>query len=347
MSFIRWTGLILGIVAFIYTFQRFRSARIRRFDFVIGMLFAFALIVITINPDSINVLRDMLSLQSAQYGRLIALTIASNLLLWLLLFYTRFRWTDHTDQFDMLVRQLGLTSFESHYPEIKTLAPIVVIIPAYNEEENIGPVLKDIPKTLFKKKIQTLVIDDGSKDNTLDAAREGGALAVKSPINRGQGGALKIGFDIAKQYGAEIVVTMDADGQHIAGDIKGLIKPVIDDEYDFVIGSRILGEREKDSHIRKAGIHTFNSIIRLLSSVKVTDCSNGFRAFNVDALSRVLLRQDQFVAPELIIDAVKKGIRIGEAPVTVKRRLSGESKKGRDLTYAFYFARTVIKTWWR
>jgi hypothetical protein len=140
---------------------------------------------------------------------------------------------------------------------------------------------------------------------------------------------------------------MDADGQHIPLEIPDLVAPVFNDEVDFVIGSRVLGKREKDSFIRYIGIHVFNMLIRLLTHVKVTDCSNGFRAFRTSELARVLLRQDQFHTSELIIDAAKKRIRIGEVPVTVKRRLSGESKKGKNWRYGLSFFRTVLRTWWR
>ena len=146
---------------------------------------------------------------------------------------------------------------------------------------------------------------------------------------------------------SEVVVTMDADGQHLPSEIPGLVAPVFNDEFDIVIGSRLLGTREKDSFIRYIGIHVFNMLIRLLTHVKVTDCSSGFRAFRTSELARVLLRQDQFHTSELIIDAAKKRIRIGEVPVTVKRRLSGESKKGKNWRYGLSFFRTVFKTWWR
>ena len=88
-------------------------------------------------------------------------------------------------------------------------------------------------------------------------------------------------------------------------------------------------------------------IINFFGGTRITDCSNGFRAFRIDSLKRVLLLQDQFHTAELILDAAKKGIRIGEVPVTVKRRLSGESKKGRNLAYGYNFAKTIFKTWWR
>jgi hypothetical protein len=347
MSALRWLGLIVGLATTLYVFQLFRHARCRKSNFLLGMLFGLGLLAASVNPKSVNLLRDMLALESAQLGRLIALLIVSNVLVWLLLLYSRFRIEERAHQFDRLVRQLGVSEFERLYPQFKSFPSIAVVIPAYNEEENIGHVLGSAPKEIMGKELSVVVIDDGSSDRTFEVAREAGALAVRSPINRGGGAALRMGFDIARKHGAEIVVTMDADGQHLPSEIERLLTPILSDEMDFVIGSRLLGQREKDSFVRLAGIHVFNTVIRLLTPVKITDCSNGFRAFRTSELTRVLLRQDQFHTSELIIDAAKKGIRIGEAPITVKRRLSGESKKGKNWTYGLAFARTVFKTWWR
>jgi len=347
MTTIRWLGIMVGVLGFLYIFNRFRHGRARRIDFFWSMVISFGLITVSVYPHSVGLLRDMLLLEEAQFSRLIAIIIVSNIVLWVFFFYAQFRWTKYVDQFDQLIRQLGVAEFARQYPEIKSLAPVLVVIPAYNEANNLGLVLKSMPSQVLGTELTTLVVDDGSQDNTLEVARSEGALAVRSPINRGGGAALRMGFDIARQYGSDIVVTMDADGQHLPSEIPDLVTPVLNDEVDFVIGSRVLGKREKDSIIRYIGIHVFNMLIRLLTHVKVTDCSNGFRAFRTSELARVLLRQDQFHTSELIIDAAKKRIRIGEVPVTVKRRLSGESKKGKNWRYGLSFFRTVFKTWWR
>ena len=347
MTTLRWFGILVGLSVFIFIFNRFRVGRVRRIDFFWVTSFSVGIIVVSAFPNSVNLLRKMLALAPSQFSRLIAICIISNVLLWLLLFYTRVRSTQYIDQFDRLVRQLGASEFERLHGSQTPFPPVVVVIPAYNEEENIGTVLSEMPKTVCGKPISVIVIDDGSTDQTADVVHEAGFPAVQSPIKRGGGAALRMGFDIARQHGAEIVVTMDADGQHLPSEIERLVTPIVADENDFVIGSRILGEREKDSTTRYIGIHVFNTLIRLLTPIKITDCSNGFRAFRVTELSRVLLRQDQFHTSELIIDAAKKGIRIGEAPVTVKRRLSGRSKKGKNWSYGLEFARTIFKTWWR
>jgi glycosyltransferase involved in cell wall biosynthesis len=140
---------------------------------------------------------------------------------------------------------------------------------------------------------------------------------------------------------------MDGDGQHLPEEIERLVKPILKNEADIVIGSRVLGQREKDSSIRWIGIRVFNFIINMLTGARITDCTNGFRAFRVSALEKIVLHQEQFHTAELIIDAARKGIRIDEVPVTVLRRHYGESKKGRNIAYGLNFYKTILKTWLR
>jgi hypothetical protein len=347
MSILRWVGLLVGIGVLVAAFGRFRGARTSRVDFGLRLLVASGLILVSVFPASVDLLRDMLMLEREQFSRLIAVLIASNLVLWLALISSRSRWSRQADQFDRLVRSLGVAEFRRLHPGQETLPPVVVVIPAFDEAENIGAVLEAMPEQVCGMPLTALVVDDGSDDGTAEVARSARALVARSPVRRGGGAALRLGFDIAMEYGARFVVTMDADGQHLPGEIEDVIRPIVESEFDFVIGSRILGRHEGENRLRHAGIHVFNAVIRLLTPVKVTDCSNGFRALRTSELSRVLLRQDQFHTAELIIDAAKKGIRIGEVPVTVRRRASGESKKGRDWSYGLSFARTVLKTWWR
>lgn len=347
MTILRWIGLAVGLGLFLFSFLLARKGRARGLDRIMGMLAGLCLTVVSIFPETITIVRDLLSLDRDQFSRIIALGIISNIMLWVLIVYYRARWSSQSDNFELLVRRLAVKEFEERYAERLPLSEIAVLIPAYNEEANITHVLEQMPETVCGKPLVVIVIDDGSDDRTVERVREAGHLAVKSAINRGGGAALHVGFDIARRCGAQIVVTMDADGQHLPEDIEGLVEPIIKDRLDFVIGSRILGQREKDSAIRYAGIHFFNRIIRLLTPIKVTDCSNGFRALRISSLSKLVLKQTQYHTPEVIIEASRKGARIGEAPVTVKRRLSGQSKKGRDLKYALAFARSIFKTWLR
>jgi glycosyltransferase involved in cell wall biosynthesis len=195
--------------------------------------------------------------------------------------------------------------------------------------------------------VGVLVVDDGSDDDSRGIVQNHGHLVVSNVINRGGGAALRLGYDILRNSDASICITMDADGQHQPEEIQKLVSPIINDEYDVVIGSRILGSRQKDSLVRAAGVHIFGAIISSLLGQRMTDPSSGFRAFKMDRIKDIDLREDQYHTSELIIEAVKKGLRVKEVPITILKRKFGKSKKGRNLKYGFYFAKTIIKAWWR
>lgn len=347
MTELRLWGVAIGLIAALYAFLRFRRGGLTRFDFALGMGFAAALLVVSLFPGAVTVLRDMLALEKTQFSRLLAIAIFSNLLLWFLVIHGRGAASVQQREIDHLVRFTALERFKQAYPKLIPLPPITVIIPAFNEAGNIGHVLAELPDEIAGRALTAIVIDDGSTDGTAEKVQEHGYPVVASPIRRGGGAALRIGFDIARCHGAEIAVTMDGDGQHQACDIEGLVTPILEGRRDIVIGSRLLGSREKDSLIRLWGIHVFNALIRLLTPIRITDCSNGFRAIRLASLEDLDLRQNQYHTSELIIEAGKKGRAIGEAPVTVKLRLSGSSKKGGNWKYGFRFALTIIRTWWR
>jgi len=344
---LRWIAVAAGCLGLIWSFREFRHHRVARFDFGLAVCVCSSLMLVGFFPDVTTLLRDLLALEKTAFSRLLALTIVSNLLLWFLVIYQRGKANRHEHQFDRLIRHTIGQNYLQIYPPEPNPAPIAVVIPAFNEAENLEAVLGSIAPTVSGEKVTVLVVDDGSDDSTLQVARQCGAHAVAMPVRRGGGAAIRTGFDLARLSGARIAVTMDGDGQHLGEDIPKLVEPILRDEADLVIGSRILGHRERDSRIRLAGIHVFNALIRLLTPVAITDCSNGFRAIRLEALAQLDLRQNQYHTAELIIEANRKGLRLKEVGITVKKRLSGESKKGRNWRYGFRFLVTIIKTWWR
>jgi hypothetical protein len=344
MSGLRLVGLIIGIAGLIATFLFYRGPKWKRFNFVFFSLFNSALIAVCINPNVVNFLRDLLSLQEYQYGRILALLIISNLLLVFFSFYSISKVEAFRLQFDKLVRKIGSGYSESAAADIKA---VMVLIPAYNEGENLADLLPKVPRMIEGMDVGVLVVDDGSDDDTKEIVRKHGHLVVSNVINRGGGAALRLGYDILRNSNVGICITMDADGQHRPEEIQKLVSPIINDRFDVVIGSRILGTREKDSPIRAAGVHIFGAIISSLLGKRITDPSSGFRAFKMDKIKDIDLREDQYHTSELIIEAVKKGLRVTEVPITIMKRKYGKSKKGRNLKYGFYFAKTIVKAWWR
>jgi glycosyltransferase involved in cell wall biosynthesis len=166
-------------------------------------------------------------------------------------------------------------------------------------------------------------------------------------VNRGGGSALIAGYDIALAAGAEIIVTLDADGQHLPQEIPNLVKPILDGEADMVNGSRVIGHYEAESGIRALGVTLFNWLISTLTLTRITDSSNSFRAIRASALAQLKLRQRQFHTPELLIEALKKNIRVKESPITIKSRLSGESKKPPTMQYGWGYVKSIISSWLR
>ena len=348
MSTLRIFGCLIGIIGLAATFLVYRGARWNKSNFIFLALLNISLISITINPNILNVLRDALSLQTAYRGRIIALLIVSNIFLLFYIFFTKLKIDNIHLQFDRLVRSLGSKDLDQNVELVKCIKPAMILIPAYNEEENLTSLLPLIPRQIDGVEIGVLVVDDGSHDDTYVAVTAiPGICVVKNLINRGGGAALRLGYDILQKAGVDYCVTMDADGQHRPDDIKNVLLPIIENRFDCVIGSRILGDREKANWLRITGVYFFGRIVSTLLGKKITDPSSGFRAFRMEAMASIQLQEDQYHTSELIIEAVKKGLRIGEVPITILRRKFGKSKKGKDLTYGFQFAKIIIKTWWR
>ena len=130
--------------------------------------------------------------------------------------------------------------FEDRYPQVR-FGPIVGLIAAYNEEKNIGDVLKAMPTMVGDLEVTTLVVVDGGTDNTAGVALDAGVLTCILPVNLGQGAALKLGYELAAAHGARYVVTLDADGQNDPSELPSMVQPLLDDTSDFVIASRRLG----------------------------------------------------------------------------------------------------------
>ena len=226
-------------------------------------------------------------------------------------------------------------------------APVVVIIAAYDEEEGIGAVLDAVPSASCGMPVDTLVIVDGCTDGTAEVARRHGARVCQATTNRGQGAALRLGYRLARRGGARYVVTTDADGQYDLGELPLLLQPLIDDQADFVTGSRVLGRQETSDPVRHLGVRVFAALARALTRQRLTDTSFGFRAMNAEVTDAVTLVQAQYQASELLLGVISHGYRVVEQPMTMRARTAGETKKGNNLVYGMRYARVMVGTWWR
>jgi glycosyltransferase involved in cell wall biosynthesis len=239
-------------------------------------------------------------------------------------------------------------AFAEHYGTRATqLPPLAIVIAAYNEEGAIGPVLESLPKTVSGLDVARIVVSDGSVDSTGKEADEAGALVCEAPVNRGQGAALRLGYRLAREGGAQYIVTTDADGQYNPAEIEGLLAPILAGKVDFVTGSRTKGSEETTDPVRKLGVRVFALTITILTGQKITDPAFGLRAMRAEVTGAVRLEQPQYQAAELLIGVIAHGYKVGEVPATIHKRKVGDSKKGHNVFYALHFASVITSTWWR
>ncbi|MCQ4079555.1 glycosyltransferase family 2 protein [Streptomyces sp. RB6PN25] len=238
--------------------------------------------------------------------------------------------------------------FRREYGDDVTFAPVTVVMAAFNEEHTIGPVLRRIPASALGMPVSALVVVDGARDGTADAAREDGrAYVCDAAVNRGQGAALRLGYELARAGGARYIVTTDADGQYDIEELDRLLKPLVDGRADFVTGSRTLGRQETNDVMRRAGVHVFAGLVSLLTGHRVTDTSFGLRAMRAQVTAAVTLEQPQYQSSELLISTLARGFRVAELPMLMRVRAAGKSKKGNNVVYGARYCRVVLRTWWR
>ena len=199
----------------------------------------------------------------------------------------------------------------------------LIITPAYNEELTVGSVV-----ALARKYGDVLVVDDGSHDRTSEIAQNAGALVLRHETNRGKGEALRTGFKYALLKGYDVVVTLDADGQHNPDEIPVLLEPIVNGKADLVIGSRYMGTNKKRIPLyRRFGLWVLNEGIKAATSMNV-DSQSGFRAMTVDALKKLNLNSNGYsVEADMVIRAKETGLRVKEVPINVRYDVPNKHKK--------------------
>jgi glycosyltransferase involved in cell wall biosynthesis len=239
----------------------------------------------------------------------------------------------------------ALTEFSARYPALK-LPPVVALICAFEEEDNIGDVLKAVPAEACGLPVAPLVIVDGGRDDTARVSLDAGAVTCAFPTNLGHGVALQVGYRLAIDGEARYIVTLDADGQNDPTEMAVMLEPLVDDTADFVVGSRRLGIDETSDRVRRAGVVVFAWIMNRLTGSQLSDTSNGYRALTAPLLADVVdrLEQRQYQTAELLITAISRGWRVTERPTVWRPRASGTSKKGSNLFFGLRYANVVVQT---
>ncbi|MGE5465330.1 MAG: glycosyltransferase family 2 protein [Betaproteobacteria bacterium] len=218
---------------------------------------------------------------------------------------------------------------------------ILVAIPAYNEEVAIGSVVL----RSLKYADDVIVVDDGSTDNTAEVAALAGARVVKHEKNGGYGAAIKTCFDTARKVGVDIMIIIDADGQHSPDDIPKMVEKMVSARSDIVIGSRFVDGNEKNQRIpayRKFGMKVLDTATAAGSGLNVTDTQSGFRAYSKKAIEHIRIGDGGMGAgSEILIEAADHKLNIAEVPIKVRYDLKGTSSKN-PIAHGLSVMRSIV-----
>ncbi len=201
---------------------------------------------------------------------------------------------------------------DKFFQEVMVKPKVVIVMPAFNEENMVGRVIKAVKKRGFNN---IIVVDDGSKDNTTEVSLNAGADVVVHPLNRGLGAALGTGIQEGVTRGYDIIVTFDSDGQHHPDDIEKVISPIAKMRADAVIGTRLKNPRGMPI-IRRIGNWGFNVITYMLFGVWTTDSQSGFRAFSKKGASVIDIKSNRMeVSSEIIKEIGRNKLKFREVPI--------------------------------
>lgn len=215
----------------------------------------------------------------------------------------------------------------------------VACIPAYNVEKTIVDVIKRSLNFVDK----VIVCDDGSSDSTSKNVEFTGAVLIKHEKNLGKGAALKSLFKYARENKADVIVTIDGDGQFLPEEIEKLVKPIQNYQFDVVIGNRFLDKHEMPSY-RKAGNKILDKFTKLAADLPFEDTQSGFRAYSKNAIEKITFSSNGFgVDSEIIIDAVNKGLKITEKYVTVLYNTGEKTSTKNPVSHSMTVIASIIE----
>ena len=217
----------------------------------------------------------------------------------------------------------------------------VAIVPGYNEEGSIGAVIDEIRAA--DPEIEIVVVDDGSRDRTAEAARAKGARVLELPFNLGIGGAVQTGYRYAHEHGFDLALRVDGDGQHDPAQFLVLAGPVLSGHADIAVGSRFIGRKGyRSSRSRRFAIRILSWTVTLLVGGRVTDPTSGFQVANRRAIALfAAYYPHDYPEVEATVLAAKAGLRRAEVPVEMRERSAGRSSIG-AVRSVYYMVKVML-----
>jgi glycosyltransferase involved in cell wall biosynthesis len=202
-----------------------------------------------------------------------------------------------------------------------------VVIPVFNEEPTIGDVIGRLKATVQKIGFEheMIVVDDCSEDRSLEISKSQVVKVYSLRKHMGKGYALRVGFAKAK---GEIIATIDSDGSHRPEELPFLLTPILQDQADFVIGSRFLNEKPVSARkLNAIGVRLFNVLIEILTKTRVSDSQSGYRAMKSEVLKNLRLKSGEYeIESEMLVKTVQRGFRVKEVPISFEQRTYGKSR---------------------
>ena len=215
-------------------------------------------------------------------------------------------------------RESANTDGDYLYPDLK----VGIIMPAYNEEQNIGSTLSQMPNNISDK-MEVIVIDDGSQDKTVEIAQQYSTTIIRHPVNKGNGAAIQTGLDYCRDNNFEIVIIIDSDGQHEPRYIRHFIKPIVEEGYDYVIGNRFKYHYNMRI-IKKVLSRIMSALLSIVLGQKISDPTMGFRSLSKRVVNLSYFESDYSITLEMLFKIVPY-FKTCEIPVKINERLYGQS----------------------
>ena len=338
MGLLRVVGFLIAAMLLILALRRYRSRSLRLPDALIMTVVAVGLGVISVMPSVVDPVLRQLGFPPGNARRVLGVLVLSNILTYTLLLRS-FAKSDRT-----AARWFNRDHGRDEEPD-RARRRVSVVIPALNEEGSIQEVLSLIPKEIGDLEVEPLVVSDGSTDLTEALAAGAGALVAGRDLRRGQGAAVALGYRLALARGADVIATLDADGQYDPLELPQLIQPILDGDADVVHGSRVLGHYAQPLFGRAQGLKVFSWLTTRITRTPITDPASGFRAFTPAALQALEFRENQFHASEVTVAAVRQGLKVKEVPCSFSERRAGVTKKPPVFRYGYGYTKSLLRAW--